>query len=75
MQRNNTLHEAISEISVLTNMYKQTINPRIVGDFLAHLSVGNKPAAKSLWNARVRDRVWSCGMDSILVEEIDDFLS
>lgn len=69
------IKEALSEISVLTNMYKQTINPRLVGDFLANIAVGDKSSAKVLWNSRVRDRVWSCGMHDILVGEIDNYLA
>ncbi|QCQ57931.1 hypothetical protein Barba22A_gp080 [Rheinheimera phage vB_RspM_Barba22A] len=68
------IKEALSEISVLTNMYKQTINPRVVGDFLANLATGDKNSAKVLWTGRVRDRVWSCGMDDFLVSEIDEYL-
>lgn len=69
------IKEALSEISVLTNMYKMTINPRLVGDFLANIAIGDKSSAKVLWNSRVRDRLYSCGMDDVLVEEIDEYLA
>lgn len=59
------IREAISEISVLTNIYKQSCNPRVVGDFLASLATGDRKSARVLWNNRVRDRVYSCGMDDI----------
>ena len=69
------IKEALSEISVLTNIYKQTINPRLVGDFLAHLAIGDKPSAKVLWDSRVRDRLYSCGMADVLVGEIERYLA
>lgn len=75
LNHKSLLHEAISEITVVTNMYKTTCNPRIVGDFLAYLALCDKKSAKLLWDNTVRARVYSCAMEQILVEEIDDYLN
>lgn len=68
------LQEAITETYVLCAMYKHTINPKSIGEFISKLLTGDKTSAKLLWKCAVRDRLYSCGMDDVLISELEDYL-
>lgn len=68
------LEQAITETYVLCAMYKHEINPKQIGVFLSKLLTGDKASAKLLWKSVVRDRLYSCGMETILIQELEDFV-